>query len=89
MPYRINAAPPPRPQPDPPSDDRLVVGVGLVVGLIACVPPLVAGGEWRTQTTIGLLVAVICGVLLVRDLGMTLWLRLRQRRLRRRSRHKR
>jgi len=69
LPYRTNAAPPiPPPEPEPPSDDRLVLCVGLVVGLIACVPPLVLGGEWRTQTTIGLLLAVICAALLVRDL---------------------
>ena len=52
--------------PDP-GDDRIILWVGALVGAIECVAEVLHGGRWGAQGTLGLMLLVVSGVLLIRD----------------------
>ena len=70
MPYRTSARPEPSPDEPPPgrSDDRVILWLGVAVGAVACVPPLLGGGRWGAQSTLGLIIAVVSAVMLIHEL---------------------
>jgi hypothetical protein len=53
------------PEPErPPDDDAMILWVALVISLLGLVPRLIAGGAWRAEASVALLIAVSSAALL-------------------------